>query len=645
MNHVFRVIWSRVLGAWVVVSELARTRTSARRTLRHAVLPSLLAMACAQAYATDFYWDGGTVNGGNPAANANGGNGTWNSTLTNFDTALTGGADIGWTNGDNRAIFPSSGTYTITLGNAITAGDLTTLGGNVTLTGNTLTLIGTPVIDGAGTLVIASILDGVAGFTKTGAGTLALAGTQAFDTVQLVGGTLDVAEGGTLTSADTFVGTGTTLEIRGTFTGTAGDDTFFAAGTVNGALDFGAGDDTVEFAQATIDAATIAGGAGNDRLLFRGMTLDAPFTATGFERTELLDGSAMTLSTPLVTGTLAIDTTSRLDARAGARIDGAVENAGRIEVGANRLAISGDYTGSNGSLLDVFVSPGNGTAGGLDIGGNIVGTTGVRFTSDGTDPMSKKVRVIDSPNDTPGDGGFVAAEAVGGRVRLDGTPWMWAFGQDQADHAWYLTTAQEEVVPEIPGVAVLHTIGGLPVRDATQRVFGRLDDARAQDDCRMQDDRDARAKAELATDCHGFWMAVSGDETHVSKGRGYAFDAPAGCSATSMATTGPTARSPVAGRWGRAMRTSARIRRWAASISATPGRTTCGPTSCCPPTCTTRTCSRTARTTSCAATRCRRRPTSAASSRWATPGRSRPKSKWASTPCTGRTATTSTAWT
>ncbi len=362
------------------------------------------------------------------------------------------------------------------------------------------------------------------GLSKTGDGTLALAGAQAFDTVQLVGGTLDVAEGGTLASADTFVGTGTTLEVRGTFTGTAGDDRFLAAGTVRGALDFDAGNDTVEFAQATIDGTTLAGGAGNDRLVFRGMTLDAPIAATGFERTELLDGSAMTLSTALAT-TVAIDATSRLDAHAGARIDGALENAGHVGVGANRLAISGNYTASNGSLLDVFVSPGNGNAGGLDIAGDVIGTTAVRFTSDGSDPTLRKLLIIDSPNDQPGDGGFVAADAdADGQVRLDGTPWLWAFGQDQADHGWYLTTTQEEVVPEIPAVAVLHTIGGLPVRDATQRVFGRLDDARAHDDCRSDTDRDQRARVEAATDCSGFWMAVSGDEVNVSKGRGYAFD-------------------------------------------------------------------------------------------------------------------------
>ncbi|MGO4550201.1 autotransporter-associated beta strand repeat-containing protein [Lysobacter sp. 2RAF19] len=454
--------------------------------------------------------------------------GVASTTVAQGATLVVDGAFTGTANNDTMVVAGTvSGGGTISLG----AGDDTL----TLLDGADLSQLPNPLDGGAGLDTIdAQVQTGTValaptvnfeGLSKTGAGTLALAGTQAFDTVQLVGGTLDVAEGGTLTSADTFVGTGTTLEIRGAFTGIAGDDRFFAAGTVNGALDFGAGNDTVEFAQATIDAATIAGGAGNDRLLFRGMTIDAPITATGFERTELLDGSAMTLSTPMVTGTLAIDATSMLDARAGARIDGALENAGHLQVGANRLAISGDYTGSSGSLLDVFVSPGNGSAGGLEIGGNIIGTTGVRFTSDGTDAMTKKLRVIDSPNDTPGDGGFVAAEAdADGLVRLDGTPWLWAFGQDQADRAWYLTTTQEEVVPEIPGVAVLHTIGGLPVRDATQRVFGRLDDARAHDDCRVQDDRDARAKAELATDCNGFWMAVSADETNVTKGRGYAFD-------------------------------------------------------------------------------------------------------------------------
>ena len=175
MNRVYRIIWSRVLNAWVVVSELARSCTATRRTLRRAVVPSLLALACAQAHATDIWWDGGTVNGGNPAANANGGAGTWNTALTNWDNALTGGTDVAWTNGDHRAIFPSNGTYTITLGSAITAGDLTSNGTSVTLTGNTLTLTGTPVLDVGGNLIISSALDGTAGFTKLRTGATAFA--------------------------------------------------------------------------------------------------------------------------------------------------------------------------------------------------------------------------------------------------------------------------------------------------------------------------------------------------------------------------------------------------------------------------------------------------------------------------------------
>ncbi|KGQ20525.1 outer membrane autotransporter barrel domain-containing protein [Lysobacter dokdonensis DS-58] len=526
MNRIYRIIWSRVLGAWVVVSELARSRIPSRRTLRRAAVPSLLALACVQAHATDFYWDGGTVNGGNPSANANGGAGTWNTTLTNFDTLLNGGADTTWTNGDHHAIFPSNGNYTITLGTAITAGDLTSNTANVTLTGNTLTLTGTPVLDGGGNLTILSTLDGTAGLTKTGGGELSMAGSHAFDDVQLIGGTIDVLAGGTLTSADTFVGTGTTLDVHGAYAGTAGDDRLLVAGTVRGAFDFGGGDDTVEFAQGALDNATFVGGAGSDRLVFRGMTLDAPVVAIGFERTELRDGSAMTLSSPLSTGVLAIDASSRLAARAGSRIDGALENAGMVDVGAHRLAISGGYTGAAGSLLDVLVSPGSGTAGGLDLNGNVVGTTGIRFTSDGTQagPATTSLRIIDLSNDTPGDGGFAAVDAdADGAVRLDGTPWLWSFAQDEADHDWYLRTTQEEVVPEIPAIAVLHTIGGLPVRDAAQRVFNRLGDTRANDDCRVVN-HDDRARVDQASDCSGFWMSVSADETRVSKGHGYAFD-------------------------------------------------------------------------------------------------------------------------
>ena len=68
---------------------LAHVVSAAARALGASLLPAtvLAGLAVGPASAADRYWDGATVNGGNPAANANGGAGTWNNTLTNWDTA------------------------------------------------------------------------------------------------------------------------------------------------------------------------------------------------------------------------------------------------------------------------------------------------------------------------------------------------------------------------------------------------------------------------------------------------------------------------------------------------------------------------------------------------------------------------------
>jgi fibronectin-binding autotransporter adhesin len=153
------------------------------RMVRAAVLPAIVAgLAVNQAGAADKYWDGGTVNGGNPVANANGGTGTWNNTLTNWDTAATGGSSVSWASGDN-AFFSAAPTNSsiVTLGEPITAHNLTFQVNGYTLTGNTtITLIGpTPqiAVNGGDGAIINSTLAGIEGFTLTDGGTLTLGGT------------------------------------------------------------------------------------------------------------------------------------------------------------------------------------------------------------------------------------------------------------------------------------------------------------------------------------------------------------------------------------------------------------------------------------------------------------------------------------
>ncbi len=163
---------------------------AATRSRWHAWLLVLALFAAVPATAQDFFWDGGTVNGGNPAANANGGAGTWDAITTNWDTLATGGADTAWVNGNNNATFGGTGG-TVTLGVPITAHNLNFTVPGYTLTGGTLTLTGaTPTITGTGT--ISSVIAGTAGLTTGGgANTLTLSGANTFT------GQLTIAHGQT----------------------------------------------------------------------------------------------------------------------------------------------------------------------------------------------------------------------------------------------------------------------------------------------------------------------------------------------------------------------------------------------------------------------------------------------------------------
>jgi autotransporter-associated beta strand protein len=184
------------------------------------------------------FWDGtdsGTV------ANANGGNGTWDTVTANWDSVATAGVATIWPNSgtDDDATFAgTAGTVTIAAG-GVTANDLTFSTTGYTIGGAGLTLNGTlPVISVSGTATInSSITTAVAGgFSKTGTGTLILgsANTFAANTNLAFGtgtanlGAIRIAHGSalsgitTITSANNNTGV-SRLELIGgiTVTGTA----------------------------------------------------------------------------------------------------------------------------------------------------------------------------------------------------------------------------------------------------------------------------------------------------------------------------------------------------------------------------------------------------------------------------------------
>ena len=117
----------------------------------------------------NLFWDGTDT-----TANADGGIGTWNTTLTNWDTLATAGANSVWTNANNdTAIFGGTGA-TVSLGTAIQVGGLQFDTSGYIIQTNTVTF------GAAGNIVtnadarINSTIAGSVAITKTGAGTLTL---------------------------------------------------------------------------------------------------------------------------------------------------------------------------------------------------------------------------------------------------------------------------------------------------------------------------------------------------------------------------------------------------------------------------------------------------------------------------------------
>ncbi|WP_413626380.1 autotransporter-associated beta strand repeat-containing protein [Luteibacter sp. Lutesp34] len=396
------------------------------------------------------------------------------------------------------------------------AGEATLVGnqsfvGGTTVNGGTLTVGGqleTPTVAlGDNTVFNVTGTAGNAGGTA-----IALTGSAGSNTVK-------VAAGGTLLAAGDLGAGNDELDVAGEL------------GTLGGTLSLGEGDDVANFIAANPAGVTaLDGGAGNDRLGFSGLTLqsDTLPVLMGWERVELKDSSSLAMNGALDLdgGVLAIDGTSQLVAHTNASLGGSVENAGVIDLGANRLAIGGSYAGANGTLR-VGVSPAALASGGLDIDGDVTGTTAVAFTSDGqklSGAGKVSILVISSPNDNPAtEGKFVPASSVDGAVRLAGSLFPWSFAQ-AADNNWYLN-AQAGLLPELPAYAELPTLGALIARQSDDLVYQRMAGMRAAERpvCGNPRDRHAeQADGNIADDCHGLWVAATASSTTLGADPGFA---------------------------------------------------------------------------------------------------------------------------
>jgi fibronectin-binding autotransporter adhesin len=203
------------------------------------------------AHADDLTWNNGTATG------------NWNTTDANW-TAAT------WNNATpDNAIFGAAGVGTVTLTEAITAGNITFNNAGYTIAASTpsdILTLSSSTITTAADAIISSVLAGSTGMTKSGAGMLSLTGVSTYSggtvidngTLSLESTTTDTAIRGTVT-----VNSGGTLRIAGTnwggFGGNTGkkiDTLNVVGGTVNHTLNFS----FIKDAAVNMTGGTISGG-------------------------------------------------------------------------------------------------------------------------------------------------------------------------------------------------------------------------------------------------------------------------------------------------------------------------------------------------------------------------------------------------
>jgi autotransporter-associated beta strand protein len=161
---------------------------------------ALCLMVASPARGATLYWDGGIADiAGNGDSASAGGDGTWNTTLQNWDQGAV--PHVAWTNG-NDAVLAGSGGY-VTLGTSISASSISlssnnytiaTDSGSLTLTGGATTggkyhqiagvgglvLSGTQTLDISGGMRVSAVVSGSGILTKTGSGMLSFSNGNGF---------------------------------------------------------------------------------------------------------------------------------------------------------------------------------------------------------------------------------------------------------------------------------------------------------------------------------------------------------------------------------------------------------------------------------------------------------------------------------
>lgn len=303
-----------------------------------------------------------------------------------LDVTTTGSIATGSATVDAGATLNVDGTFGFTAdddsftvaGNVEGDGSINMLGGDDTLTlldGADLGGLATSIDGGAGDDLIdadiatSATLGGVTGFEildKSGAGTLHINGPagSSFGTVNVLGGRLDVGAAANITDVSaTTVAAGATLNVDGSYAGSAGDDSFVLDGTLDGSgsVDLGAGDDTLTMRDGAILGATVDGGTGAaDEVVLdntNAFTLDGA-NLSGFEQltkqndgTATLDGAHVYEDVVIDGGTLEVAQSLAADTVAMAD-DTTLDIAGTLQSNSGAQAVITGSAGANTVVVD-----------------------------------------------------------------------------------------------------------------------------------------------------------------------------------------------------------------------------------------------------------------------------------------------------
>ncbi|OWK27812.1 hypothetical protein SPDO_30520 [Sphingomonas dokdonensis] len=247
-------------------------------------------------------------------------------------------------------------------------------------------------------------------FAQIGEGNVAYSGTFRFDTIGVMGGTISVAAGQTLSSAGAITVTGSdadeTLDNRGTITGgvdlAGGNDRVDNRGTIGGAVLLGSGNDVfVDYAGSS--AGVVDGGTGSDlyRVVLAG-DRSGIGQRSGFEQLAVEGSGTLSLTLDqsfeqialagsglsLALGGFTVGEVTGSDANETLAVDGdlaAVSLGGgddTLALGVTRAA--GSYTGGAGSDTLAFTASGPVLLAGTATGFEQVALAGGALTIAGT---------------------------------------------------------------------------------------------------------------------------------------------------------------------------------------------------------------------------------------------------------------------